>query len=80
MTAPIDPYTGQPRITRYHDSKALGDVVYLHELDRYSDQQLVSLGSELEATMPERWWPLHRKNHQCFLEFITATEARRKAA
>ena len=30
----VDPYTGEPRITRYHDSKALGDIVYIHELDR----------------------------------------------
>ena len=80
MSLHVDPYTGEPRITRYHDSKALGDIVYLHDLDRYSDHQLVSLRSELEATMPERWWPLHRNNHQCFLEGITATEAKRKAA
>ena len=80
MILPVDPYTGQPRMTRYYDSKALGDVVYLHELNRYSDKELVSLRSELEATMPEPWWPLHRKNHQCFLEGITATEAKRKSA
>ena len=28
----VDPYTGEPRITRYHDSKAIVDIVYIHEL------------------------------------------------
>ena len=80
MSLHVDPYTGEPRITRYHDSKALGDIVYIHELDRYSDQQLGDLRSELETTMPGAWWPLHRNNYQCFLEVITETLAKRNAA
>ena len=80
MILPVDPYTGQPRMTRYYDSKVLGDVVYLHELDRYSDKELVSLRSELEATMPGPWMPNHRANYRFFLEYITATEVKRKSA
>ena len=73
MVMHVDPYTGEPRITRYHDSKALGDIVYLHDLDRYSDQELLSLRDELEATMPPKWSPLRRQNHNHFLEAITET-------
>ena len=76
----VDPYTGEPRITRYHDSKALGDIVYIHELDRYSDQELLSLRDELEASMPPNWMPLRRQNHNHFREAITETLAKRHAA
>lgn len=66
-------------MTRYFDSKVLGDLIFIHHLDLYNDQELAGLRNELEATMPERWRPLHRKNHRLFLEAITALEAERKA-
>ena len=78
MDIPICPYTGQPRATRYHRSKALDDIVFLHNLDRYSDQDLLSLRVELEATMPGPLMPLHENHHE-FLQWITAIEASRKA-